>query len=147
MTSASLMLFGNMLNLCRGIFFHIPVTKSSLPLPKYLDSFLSIQENLIEASAMELLRTDEIHMKDWERVEYAEFFPNSFVLVHYLIGLLPTRMHTHWRGIFLCMQFPQVWERVQSHPIRKNRISCHHSYDLTPSAASFIQLQIDLSCR
>ena len=96
--SASQMLFGNMLNLDRGIFVNIPDTKSEIPLSKHLDSLLSIQDNLLKASAKELLRTDEIHMKDTERLEHAEFLPDSFVLVHYRIGLPPTRLQTHWRG-------------------------------------------------
>ena len=96
--SASQMLFGNMLNLDRGIFVNIPDTKSEIPLSKHLDSLLSIQDNLLKASATELLRTDEIHMKDTERLEHTEFLPDSFVLVHYRTGLPPTRLHTHWRG-------------------------------------------------
>ena len=61
------MLFGNMLNLDRGIFVNIPDRKSAIPLSKHMNSLLSIQDNLLQASAKELLRTDEIHMKDTER--------------------------------------------------------------------------------
>ena len=37
-------------------------------------------------------------MKDTERLEHAEFLPDSLMLVHYRTGLPPTRLHTHWRG-------------------------------------------------
>ena len=68
--SASQMLFGNMLNLGRGIFVNIPDSKSAMPLSKHLDSLLSIQENLLQASAKELLQTDEIC-----RTRYPEGLP------------------------------------------------------------------------
>ena len=96
--SASQMLLGNMLNLDRGIFVNIPDTKSAIPLSKHLNSLFSIQDNLLETSAKELLRTNEIHMKDTERLEHTEFLHDSLVLVHYRTGLPPTRLHTHWIG-------------------------------------------------
>ena len=55
--SASQMLFGNMLNLDKGIF--IPKSErssASKPLPQYMSDLLAIQDNLLKASAMELLR-------------------------------------------------------------------------------------------
>ena len=58
-----------------------------------MDSFLSIQDNLLQAPAKELLRTDEIHMMDTERFEHTEYLPDSLVLVHYRTGLPPTRLH------------------------------------------------------
>ena len=50
-SSSQMLLFGNMLNLDRGIFVNIPDTKSATPLSKHLDSLLSIQDNSLEASA------------------------------------------------------------------------------------------------
>ena len=70
------MLFGCMLNLDRGIFVNIPDSKSAMPLSKHLDSPLSIQENLPQASPKELLRTDEIHMKDTEPFKHTEYLPD-----------------------------------------------------------------------
>ena len=54
--SASQMLFGNMLNLDKGIF--IPRSErssASKPLSQYMSDLLTIQENLLKASAEELL--------------------------------------------------------------------------------------------
>ena len=57
--SASQMLFGNMLNLDKGIFTPISErSSSSKPLSKYMSDLLAIQDNLLKASAKELLRTD-----------------------------------------------------------------------------------------
>ena len=53
------MLFGNMLNLDKGIF--IPKSErssASKPLSQYMSDLLAIQDNLLKASAEELLRTD-----------------------------------------------------------------------------------------
>ena len=60
------MLFGNMLNLDRGIFVDITDTKSTLPLSKHLDSLLSIPDSLLKASAKELLK---IGRKQYEIVK------------------------------------------------------------------------------
>ena len=60
--------------------------------------FLAIQDNLLKASAKESLRTDLLHMTSKEQNMLKEYLPNSYVLVHYRIGLLPTRLHTNWKG-------------------------------------------------
>ena len=57
------MLFGNMLNLDKGIF--IPKSEHSLaskPLSQYMSDLLATQDNLLKASAEELLRTDLLHI-------------------------------------------------------------------------------------
>ena len=57
--SSSQMLFGNVLNLDRGIF--LPLSKrqpSSKLLSTYISNLLPMQDNLFKASAKELLRTD-----------------------------------------------------------------------------------------
>ena len=53
------MLFGNMLNLDKGIFTPISdLSLASKPLSKYMGDLPAIQDNLLKASAEELLRTD-----------------------------------------------------------------------------------------
>ena len=61
--SASRMLFGNMLNLDKGIFTLISErSSSSKPSSRYVSDLLAIQDNLLKASAKELLRSDLLHM-------------------------------------------------------------------------------------
>ena len=97
--SASQMLFGNMLNLDKGIFTPISErSSSSKPLSKYMSDLLAIQDNLLKASAKELLRTDLLHKTTKEQNMHKEYLPNSYVLVHYRTGLPPTRLHTNWKG-------------------------------------------------
>ena len=94
------MLFGNMLNLDKGIF--IPKSERSLaskPLSQYMSDLLAIQDNLLKASAEELLRTDLLHMTTKEQNIHKEYLPDSYVLVHYRTGLPPTRLAvTNWKG-------------------------------------------------
>ena len=88
--SASQMLFGNMLNLDKGLF--LPKSEqlaSPKPLSSYMSNLLSIQDNLLKDSAKELLRTDSLHMTNKEQNIHKEYLPNSYVLVHYRTGLPP----------------------------------------------------------
>ena len=55
-------------------------------------------DNLLKASAEELLRTDLLHMTTKEQNMHKEYLPGSSVLLHYRTGLLPTRLHTKWKG-------------------------------------------------
>ena len=90
--SASQMLFGNMLNLDKGIF--IPKSErssASKPLSQYMRDLLAIQDNLLKASAEELLRTDLLHMTTKEQSIHKEYLPDSYVLFNY-------RLHTNWKG-------------------------------------------------
>ena len=90
------MLFGNMLNLDKGIF--IPKSErssASKPLSQYMSDLLAIQDNLLKASAEELLRTDLLHMTTKEQNIHKEYLPDSYVLFHYRTGLPPTRLHTN----------------------------------------------------
>ena len=62
------MLFGNMLNLDKGIL--IPQSErlsTSKPLSSYMSDLLAIQDNSLKASAEELLRTDLLHMTTKEQ--------------------------------------------------------------------------------
>ena len=63
-----------------------------------MSDLLAVQDNLLKASAEELLRTDLLHMTTKEQINHKEYLPNSYVLVHYLTGLPPTRLHTSWKG-------------------------------------------------
>ena len=93
------MLFGNMLNLHKGIFTPISeCLSSSKPLSKYMSDLLTIQDNLLKASAEELLSTDLLHMTTEEQNIHKEYLPDSYVLVHYRTGLPPTHLHTNWKG-------------------------------------------------
>ena len=72
------MLFGNMLNLDKGIFTPISEHSSlSKPLSRYMSNLLAIQDNLLKASADELLRTDLLHMTNEEQNMHKEYLPNS----------------------------------------------------------------------
>jgi hypothetical protein len=98
--SASQLLFGNTLNLDRGIF--LPTSERLIadvkPLSQYVSKMLRIQDNLLKVSAKELLRTDLLHVTAKQQLNHFEFPINSYVLVHYRTGAPPSRLHTFWRG-------------------------------------------------
>jgi hypothetical protein len=98
--SAAELLFGNVLNLDRGIF--LPPSDrlaiESKPLSKHMSDFLKMQDSLLKASTKELLRTDLLHQTQSQIAQHVEYPPNSYVLVHYRDGSPPSRLHTHWRG-------------------------------------------------
>ena len=71
---------------------------SDKPLLKYMSNLLSIQDNLLKASAKELLRTDLLHLTTEEPNKHTEYAIDSYVLVHYRTGLPPTRLHTSWKS-------------------------------------------------
>ena len=98
--SAADMLFGKVVNLDRGIFEPLQnhPTHSDVPLSTHMSKLLSVQDNLLKASAKELLRTDLLHQTAAQHLTYTEHLPDSYVLVHYRTGAPPTRLHTHWRG-------------------------------------------------
>ena len=60
-----------------------------------MSDLLAIQDNLLKASAEELLRTDLLHMTTKEQNMHKECLSNSYVLVHYRTGLPPTHLHTN----------------------------------------------------
>ena len=97
--SAAQMLFGNVLKLDRGIFLPVPERNVEISrLSKHMSHLLQIQDNLLKASAKELLRTDLLHMTNSEQHVHKDYPCESYVLVHYRTGLPPTRLHTFWHG-------------------------------------------------
>ena len=71
--------FGNMLNLDKGIF--TPISErpsSSKALSKYMSDLLASEDNLLKASAVELRRTDLLHMTTKKQNIHEEYLPNSY---------------------------------------------------------------------
>ena len=73
-----------------------------------MSALLAIQDNLLKASAEELLRTDLLHMTTKEQIIRKDYLPDSYVLVHYRTGLPPTRLHTNWKGPMVVMRSRSV---------------------------------------
>ena len=97
--SAADILFGKVINLDRGLFLPKDERASSTkPLSAHVSKLIQIQDNLLQASAKELLRTDLLHQTHNQIQIHKEFLPDTYVLVHYRTGAPPTRLHTFWRG-------------------------------------------------
>ena len=90
------MLFGNMLNLDRGIFLPLEERPVSIrPLSLYACEMLAMRKNLLEKSAAELLRTDLLHISTKEFNTHKDYPPGSF---DYRTRAPRSRLHTYWRG-------------------------------------------------
>ena len=86
-----------MLNFDKGILAPVSEIKPSIePLSSYMSKLLSVQDNLLKASAKELLRTNLLHMTSKEQEKHKEYLPGSFVSVHYRTGLPPSRLHIYF---------------------------------------------------
>ena len=96
--SSSQMLFGNILNMDRGIFLKHPERLVYKSLSGHMSKLLSMQDNLLKASAAELLRTDTLRLTTKELHKHTVFLPDTYVLVHYRMGSPPRHVHTFWRG-------------------------------------------------
>ena len=97
--SSSQLLFGNFINLDRGMFRPIDeVPPSTKSMSKYMSTLLKTQDSLRKAAAKELLRTDLLHMTHKKQLQHTDYLSGSYVLVHYRTGQPPSRLHTFWRG-------------------------------------------------
>jgi transposase InsO family protein len=96
--SSSKILFGNALDLDRGIFSPVAeVSRINQPLSDYVLKLLAVQDNIMTIARKNLIFADSLHLEQYsaERTDYA---PGSFVLVNYQTGGPPSRLHTVLRG-------------------------------------------------
>jgi hypothetical protein len=96
--SSSQILFGNALNLDRGIFTApTEISRETQPLSDYMIKLLAIQDNIMTIARNNIIFTDSMHLGTYPapRTDHA---PGSFVLVKYREGAPPSRLHTLWKG-------------------------------------------------
>ena len=75
--STSQVLFGNMLNLDRGIFLKHPERLVFQSLSADMSKLLAMQDNLLKASAKEFLRTDSLRLTTKELHKHTDYLPNT----------------------------------------------------------------------
>jgi transposase InsO family protein len=96
--SSSQILFGNALNLDRGIFTPpTEIARNTQPLSDYMIKLLAIQDNIMTIARNNIIFTDSMHLGTYPapRTDHA---PGSFVLVKYREGAPPSRLHTLLKG-------------------------------------------------
>ena len=96
------LLFGNALNLDRGLFL-TPAERNASDLTKPLSAsaskMLLLQDNIMKSAEKLLRLSDVIRLGSYkDNVQKTEFAPDSFVLVKHRTGAPPTRLHTKWKG-------------------------------------------------
>jgi transposase InsO family protein len=96
--SSAKILFGNAINLDRGIF--APPSENlrdAEPLSDYMVKLLALQDNIIALARDNIVFTDSMQLGNYpsQRTEYA---PRTYVLVKYREGAPPSRLHTMLKG-------------------------------------------------
>jgi transposase InsO family protein len=97
--SASQLLFGNAINLDRGLF--LPPLERPIqhePLSATISKMLRLQDEVMNTAREVLKNTDDQHMASFPNRRPTEHLPDSYVLVRYRSGSAPTRLHTQWKG-------------------------------------------------
>ena len=129
--SAAQMIFGNMLNLDRGIFLPFEERPVSIrPLSLYASEMVAMQKNSLEESAAELFRIDLLHTSTKEFNTHKDIPPGSFVLVHYRTGAPPSRLHTYWRGLMIVVNGEN--SRYTLFDLITNKEKDYHVSDMKP---------------
>ena len=96
--SSAKILFGNALNLDRGIFApSSEVPRDAQPLSDYMTNLIALQDNIMTIARNNIVFADSIHIANYpaQRTDHA---PGSYVLVKYREGAPPSRLHTLLKG-------------------------------------------------
>jgi transposase InsO family protein len=97
--SSSQLLFGNAINLDRGLFLTpLERPKQDQPLSAHMSQMLQFQDEVMTKARDIFKKTDDLHMASFPKEKPTEFLPGSYVVVKYRSGKPPSRTHTFWRG-------------------------------------------------
>ena len=94
--SASQLLFGNAINLDKGLF--LPPLERPLqnqPLSGHMSKMLHLQDEIMTTAREVLRNTDELHMASFPNRKPTEYLPDSYVLVSFCTGSALTCLHTY----------------------------------------------------
>jgi hypothetical protein len=96
--SRAKILFGNALDLDRGIFAPPrEVPRGTIPLSDYMTKLIALQDNIMTIARNNIAFADSIHMANYP-AQRTDHTPGSYVLVKYREGAPPTRLHTILKG-------------------------------------------------
>ncbi len=101
--SSSQMLFGNAINLDRGLFLP-PLERPAQgkPLSDHMSKLLRFQDEVMTKARTILSNSDSLHNTAKSNVIPTEYKPGTYVLVKYRnssnLYPAPTRLHTYWKG-------------------------------------------------
>jgi hypothetical protein len=129
--SSSQLLFGNAINLDRGLF--LPAIERPVqdqPLSVHMSQMLQFQDEVMTKARDIFKRSDEIHMASFSKAKPTEFLAGSYVLVKYRTGKPPTRAHTFWRGPLKVISNDK--SEYQLHDLVQNKTKPYHVSDMKP---------------
>jgi transposase InsO family protein len=127
--SSSQLLFGNAINLDRGLFLP-PIERpvQDLPLSVHMSQMLQFQDEVMTKARDIFKKSDEIHMASFSKAKPTEFLAGSYVLVKYRTGKPPTRAHTFWRGPLKVISNDK--SEYQLHDLVQNKTKPYHVSDM-----------------
>jgi transposase InsO family protein len=125
------MLFGNSLDLDRGIF--LPPSErppQDTPLSITMSHMLAFQDKIMTTARAVLMETDKLHMAKLQGKSITVYPPDSFVLVRYRKGAPPSRLHTNWRGPMRVISNDKSIHTL--YDLITNKPVLYHVYDIKP---------------
>ena len=126
------LLFGNALNLDRGLFVtpaERNVSDLTKPLSAHASKLLLLQDNITKLAKKSLQDSDDIRLGSYkDNSKKTEYLPDSYVLVKHRTGAPPTRLHTSWKGPLRVVSYHQshyvLWDLI------KNKKKTYHVTDI-----------------
>jgi hypothetical protein len=129
--SASQLLFGNAINLDRGIF--LPASERPIqdkPLSATVSQMLHLQDEVMKTAREVLKLTDDLHLASLPNRRPTEHLPNAYVLVKYRSGSPPTRLHTAYRGPLQVVS--NIGSQYLLNDLITNKVKPYHISDIKP---------------
>jgi hypothetical protein len=98
MIAASQLLFGNAINLNRGLFLP-PLERPTQDqvLSVHDSKMLHLQDEIMSKAREVLRQSDELYMASYPNKKPTEYQPGSHVLFKYRKSSAPARLHTFWK--------------------------------------------------
>ena len=129
--SASQLLFGNAINLDRGLFLP-PLERPSegQPLSVHMSKLLQFQDDVMTKARDIFKQSDDLHMASFPKIKPTEFPHGSYVLVKYRQGSAPTRLHTQWKGPLKVIS--NVLSEYLLFDLITNKEKPYHASDMKP---------------
>jgi transposase InsO family protein len=128
--SSAKILFGNALDLDRGIFApSSEVPRDAQPLSDYMTNLIALQDNIMTIARNNIAFADSMHIANYpaQRTDHA---PGSYVLVKYREGAPPSRLHTLLKGPLRVIQ--GVESKFTLLDLITNKEKDYHVSDIRP---------------
>jgi hypothetical protein len=133
--SSSQMIFGNAINLDRGLF--LPPLERPIqgkPLSDHMSKMIKFQDEVMTKARTILSDSDSLHNASKSNIIPTAYKPGTYVLVKYRKNTnlypAPTRLHTYWKGLLEVISY-KLSEHLLLDLITDKK-KPYHVYDMRP---------------